>query len=104
VAKSVYTRKQSKKTRVSLIKIRDRAAGIKRAIGLLKIDPLRGQDVLLQPNFNTADPFPGSTHNDTLPNLIIHLKSMDAKSIIIGERSGPRTQRTYSKKGNLQLV
>ena len=89
---------------MSLIKIRDRAAGIKRAIGLLKIDPLRGQDVLLQPNFNTADSFPGSTHNDTLPNLIIHLKSMDAKSIIIGERSGPQTQRMYSKKGNLRLV
>jgi uncharacterized protein (DUF362 family) len=45
--------------------------------------------VLLKPNFNTADPFPGSTHNDTLTQLIHTLNSMGAASIAIGERSGP---------------
>lgn len=77
------------KTKVSLIKTSDRAAGIKRAIDLLGINSVKGKNVLLKPNFNTADPFPGSTHNDTLTNLILHLKGMGAKGITVGERSGP---------------
>lgn len=77
------------KTKVSLIKTSDRTAGIKRAIDLLGINPVKGKNVLLKPNFNTADPFPGSTHNDTLTNLILHLNGMGAKGITVGERSGP---------------
>jgi uncharacterized protein (DUF362 family) len=77
------------KAKVSLVRTSERAAGIKRAVDLLGINPVKGQDVLLKPNFNTADPFPGSTHNDTLTHLILHLRSMGAKSITVGERSGP---------------
>ena len=77
------------KTKVSLVHTSNRESGIKRAIELLGINPVLGKQVLLKPNFNTADPFPGSTHNDTLKSLILHLKSMGAKGITIGERSGP---------------
>ena len=77
------------KTKVSLIRTADRASGIQRSVDLLGINPVKGKDVLLKPNFNTADPFPGSTHNDTLTHLILQLKTMGAKSITIGERSGP---------------
>jgi uncharacterized protein (DUF362 family) len=77
------------RTKVSLVNTSDRGSGIKKAIELLGINPVRGKQVLLKPNFNTADPFPGSTHNDTLENLILHLKSMGARDISIGERSGP---------------
>lgn len=77
------------KTKVSLIKTSERATGIKRAIDILGINPVRGKNVLLKPNFNTADPFPASTHNDTLSHLILHLKNLGAKNITIGERSGP---------------
>jgi len=80
---------KDRKTKVSLVKISDRTSGIKKAIELLGINPVKGKDVLLKPNFNTADPFPGSTHNDTLTHFILHLKKMGAKSITIGERSGP---------------
>jgi uncharacterized protein (DUF362 family) len=80
---------ENKKARVSLIKTSDRQSGIKRAIDLLNINPVKDKNVLLKPNFNTADPFPGSTHNDTFINLIQHLKNMGAKGITIGERSGP---------------
>lgn len=93
-----------KKTKVSLIKTPDRASGIKRAIELLGINPVKGKDVLLKPNFNTADPFPGSTHNDTLTHLILHLKEIGAKSITIGERSGPPdTSDVLMKKGIYEL-
>jgi uncharacterized protein (DUF362 family) len=56
--------------------------------------------VLLKPNFNTADPFPGSTHNDTLVHLVRHLRRMGAASITVGERSGPPdTADVLSEKG-----
>jgi uncharacterized protein (DUF362 family) len=77
------------KTKISLVRTSDRATGVRRAIELLGINPVMGKDVLLKPNFNTADPFPGSTHNDTLINLLLRLKQMGAKKITIGERSGP---------------
>ncbi|MEK6693091.1 MAG: DUF362 domain-containing protein, partial [Nitrospirota bacterium] len=70
----------------------------------LGINPVKGNDVLLKPNFNTADPFPGSTHNDTLINLILHLKKMGAKSITIGERSGPPdTSEVLEEKGIYEI-
>ena len=77
------------KTRVALVKGADRAAGIRRAIRLLGVNPVRGKRVLLKPNFNTADPSPASTHNDTLLHLIAELREMGAQAITIGERSGP---------------
>jgi uncharacterized protein (DUF362 family) len=89
VAKQLDIKLKSKKTKVSLVRTSNRESGIKRAVELLGINPVDGKDVLLKPNFNTADPFPGSTHNDTLTHLILHLKKMGAKSITISERSGP---------------
>lgn len=85
---SLQAPKKGSKIKLSLIKTRDRSSGIRRAIDLLEINPIRGKEVLLKPNFNTADPFPASTHNDTLTGLILHLRSMGAKNIMIGERSG----------------
>lgn len=91
---------KAKKTKVSLVKTSDRESGIKKAIELLAVNPVKGKDVLLKPNFNTADPFPGSTHNETLIYLIVHLKKMGAKSITIGERSGPPdTKDVLKEKG-----
>ncbi len=104
---------ENKKANVSLIKTSDRQSGIKRAIDLLNINPVKDKNVLLKPNFNTADPFPGSTHNDTLVSLILHLKKMGAKSITIGERSGPpdttdvlKDKRIYElcKKHDVRLI
>src|SRR4030066_2077150 len=91
---------KNKKSKVSLVKTPDRESGIKRAIDILGINPVKEKEVLLKPNFNTADPFPGSTHNDTLTNLILYLKKMGEKSITIGERSGPPdTSDVLKEKG-----
>ena len=104
VIKSAYMGKQGNKARVSLIKTRDRSAGIRRAVDLLAINPIKDKDVLLKPNFNTADPFPGSTHNDTLSSLILHMQTMGAKSITLGERSGPpETADVMKEKGVYEL-
>ncbi len=91
-------------SKVSLVKTSDRASGIKRALELFGINPVKGKDVLLKPNFNTADPFPASTHNDTLTHLILNLRRMGAKKITIGERSGPPdTADVLKQKGIYDL-
>ncbi|RNC67543.1 MAG: DUF362 domain-containing protein [Desulfuromonadales bacterium] len=77
------------KARVALVKTGDRAAGVSRAIRLLGANPVAGKRVLLKPNFNTADPYPASTHNDTLIHLVAELRELGAREITIGERSGP---------------
>lgn len=85
---------------VSLVNTSDRATGIPTAIDLLKIDTLQGKNILLKPNFNTADPFPGSTHNDTLSSMIVQLRKMGAASITVGDRSGPAdTSEVIREKG-----
>jgi uncharacterized protein (DUF362 family) len=76
-------------TRVSIIKTNDRSTGVRKAVELLDINPVTGKEVLVKPNFNTADAFPASTHNDTLRHLILTLKDMDASGFVIGDRSGP---------------
>jgi len=104
VAKQLDIKSENKKTKVSLVRTSNRESGIKMATELLGINPVNGKDVLLKPNFNTADPFPGSTHNETITHLILHLKKMGAKSITIGERSGPPdTPNVLKEKGIYDL-
>jgi len=93
-------------TKISLVKTADRAAGTRKAIGLLKINPFKGKTVVIKPNFNTADPAPGSTHYDTLHALISVLKEMDAKKITVAERSGPgpSTHDNMEKKGIFNMA
>ena len=92
------------KAKISLVRTSDRESGIKKAIELLGINPVEGKDILLKPNFNTADQYPGSTHNDTLINLILQLKRMGAKGITIGERSGPPNTSAVLSQKNIYAV
>ncbi len=92
------------KAKISIVRTSDRKTGIKKAIDLLGINPVKGKNVLLKPNFNTADPYPGSTHNDALINLLLHLKYMGAKSITIGERSGPPETADVLKQKDIYAI
>ena len=73
---------------VAFVKTVDRSEGIRKAIELLGINPVEGKTVLLKPNFNSADPAPGSTHPDVLRTLIEQLWGMGARSITVADRSG----------------
>ena len=74
---------------VALVRTDDRAAGVRAAVGLLGANPARGVPVVVKPNFNTADPCPGSTHNDTLDALLALLREMGATALTVADRSGP---------------
>jgi len=103
----------SMKTKVTLVRSGNRREAINRAIDLLGINPVAGKNVLIKPNFNTADPFPASTHNETLVQLIRKLQQMGSGPLAIGERSGPpATADVLQEKGiaaicreyNVQLI
>jgi len=91
-------------SRVALVKIDNRNNGVKTSLRTLKINPVKGKNVLIKPNFNTADITPGSTHNDTLIALIEEMWEMGAKSISLGERSYPPTCEVMEKKGILPIL
>jgi uncharacterized protein (DUF362 family) len=76
-------------TKVTLAKSNHRHEAMRRSIELLNFNPVRGKEVVLKPNFNTADPYPGSTHPESLKELIVYLRELGAQKITIGERSGP---------------
>jgi uncharacterized protein (DUF362 family) len=88
------------KSRVVLVRTEDRAEGVRKCLELFGANPFTGRDVLVKPNFNTSDECPGSTHNDTLVALLERAREMGARSLAIGDRSGPEpTEQVFDKKG-----
>lgn len=93
-----------KMSKVAFVKTEDRGKGVKSSISTLGLNPAKNKDVLIKPNYNTADPTPGSTHNDTLMAIVDEIWNMGAKSISVGERSYPPTQEVMEKKGIVPLL
>ena len=94
----------SPKSRVALLSTEDRRSAVGLSIKALNIDPVKNKDVLIKPNFNTADLSPGSTHNDTLVALVEEAWKMGAKSVSLGERSYPPTREVMEQKDVLALM
>jgi len=91
-------------SRVAFVKTDDRKRGVQASLSGLQINPVKGKDVLIKPNFNTADITPGSTHNDTLAALVEEVWKMGARSVTLGERSYPPTREVIDQKGVLPLL
>jgi uncharacterized protein (DUF362 family) len=89
----------NRKSRVAFVGTEDRKTGVSLSIKTLGINPVKNKDVLIKPNFNTADLTPGSTHNDTLVALVEEVWGMGAKSVSLGERSYPPTRSVMEQKG-----
>ena len=94
----------NQKSRVAFVNTEDRKSGVSLSLKTLGINPVKNKDILIKPNFNTADRTPGSTHNDTLVALVETIWQMGAKSIRLGERSYPRTRSVMEQKGILPLM
>lgn len=94
-----------RRSRVALVRTSDRKRGVTDVLKLLDLRSVAGRRVVLKPNFNTADEVPGSTHNDTLTQLVAELRERDARSITLGESSGPpQTHGVMEKKGIFDLA
>jgi len=73
---------------VYLIKTSERESGIRKLFRKFDLDNFSGQKLALKANYNSADPFPASTHLQTLKSLIEVLQDAGASEIVLVERSG----------------
>ncbi len=97
---SLTATEESGSAQVAFVKTRDRAEGVRRALALLGLNAFSNKDVLLKPNFNSAHPTPGSTHNDVLRTLIEELRERGAGAITVADRSGmAATRQVMEQKG-----
>jgi len=91
---------RSRASAVAVIRTTDRKEGVTRAMALLNPTGMAGKQVVIKPNFNTADDAPAGTSNDTLVQLVTELRERDARSILLGESSGPPdTGEVMAQKG-----
>jgi uncharacterized protein (DUF362 family) len=97
--------KEKPRARVVLVRARERAEGMRRALALLAPAPWKGKSFLVKPNLNSADPFPGSTHPDTLAALLRELRRGGAERLAVGDRSGMGvTGAVMEEKGILRMA
>ena len=68
------------------------------------INEFSGDNVALKANFNSSDPFPASTHIDTLHAITQKLNEVNVASLTLAERSGMgNTRRVLEKMGVFEL-
>jgi len=83
----------------------DRSRGTRKVIDALGLPNLKDKSVLIKPNFNTADPAPGSTHIDTIRTAVELVKAQGPRKIVLGDRSGPaKTSKVFQEKGVFALA
>lgn len=87
--------------RVALVRTDDRRNGVRRALDLLDVNGPAGGNVLVKPNYNSADPPPGSTHDDVLRTLMEWLGEHPTDSILLAERSGMGETRRVLERRNV---
>jgi len=76
------------RSRVVVVKQSDRAKAVAACFEAFAFRACDGRDVAVKANFNSADPFPASTHPATLGALLAELKRRGAQGLTLGERSG----------------
>nr|MDO8081721.1 DUF362 domain-containing protein [Candidatus Freyarchaeota archaeon] len=86
------------KSEVFLIKTSDRNLGIRSLLERFDLNNFNRKRVALKPNFNSADPFPASTHIDTLETIVNVLKESGVERLTVAERSGMGKTRDVLKK------
>ena len=92
-------------SRVAIVRTGDRARGVRELLKLLDVPSPSGKRVVIKPNFNSADETPASTHNDTLVQIVRELQERGARSVTLGESSGPpQTHGVMEKKGVFDLA
>jgi len=109
---NIYVR--NKKSLVALIRTEERLSGISEAIRIIGgVEPaVRGLAegyVLVKPNCNSHDPFPASTHPDTLRFVVRQLldAGLESEKIVVGDMSGPAwlpTEDTMRRNGILSAL
>ncbi len=92
------------KGEVFIVKPTNRGTGVPALLNNFDLSDYSGKTVALKANYNSADPFPASTHIDTLKALVQELKSAGVIDITMAERSGMgKTREVLEQMGVLNL-
>lgn len=83
---------------VFLIKTPDRDVGVRNLLTRISLNDYSGKKVALKANFNSADPFPASTHLDTLKVLVESFRKSKVGDLVLAERSGMGNTRTVLQR------
>jgi uncharacterized protein (DUF362 family) len=83
-----FSTESKNKSKVYIVKTSDRISGIKSLFDNFKLPDIKDKKIVIKPNFNSDDPFPATTHIDTLKTVVQIIKKASPKSITIVERSG----------------
>jgi uncharacterized protein (DUF362 family) len=78
---------EDKNFRIALSKNLDRKAALRSALALAAPADLQGKDLYLKGNFTSDDPFPATTHPDTLRAVVELFRERDCGKITLAERS-----------------
>ena len=73
---------------VYILKTTDRKSAVAELMKQFSLPEYRGKFVALKANYNSADPYPASTHIDTVRSIVEGLKSAGSEHITLAERSG----------------
>lgn len=73
---------------VYILKATDRKSAIPKLMNRFTIEDYSGKHIAIKANYNSADPFPASTHIDTLRAIVDGLKAAGSADITLAERSG----------------
>ncbi len=73
--------------RVYLLRTDDRRGGIEELLKKFNLNELRQKRVAIKANYNSMDPFPATTHPDTLRTILEVVKNK-TDDVVLAERSG----------------
>lgn len=92
------------RARVVVVRARDRAAAVAACLDALAFSACAGREVALKANYNSDDPFPASTHPETLRALAAGLRGRGATGLVLGERSGMGDTRQVLQRTGARTV
>ncbi|NYT00198.1 MAG: DUF362 domain-containing protein [Methanocellales archaeon] len=92
-------------SKVYIVQDEDRSSCVKTLLKYFSDDILKGKSVAIKANFNSPDPFPGTTHIETLEAIINFLNDESINEINLAERSGGGyTRRNLETLGVFDLA
>lgn len=90
---------------VFLVKTDNRKKGIEDLLKNFDMIDFKDKNIALKANYNSQDPFPASTHPETLQTLVKSIKINEPNNLILAERSGMGdTREVLETRGVMDLA